>query len=101
MYLMKKAKKRRRGKRAVWIIILGIAMIFWAFLPPSPGKLPLFYDDSGNVIPDSITEKTYIDVDGTQIGMLITGKNRSNPILLFSWRRTWYSGISFGISVPF
>lgn len=83
MYLMKKAKKRRRGKRAVWIIILGIAMIFWAFLPPSPGKLPLFYDDSGNVIPDSITEKTYIDVDGTQIGMLITGKNRSNPILLF------------------
>lgn len=83
MYLMKKAKEKRRGKRAVWIIIIGIVIVIWAFLPPGLGKMPLFYDDSGNVIPDSITEKTYIDVNGTQIGMIITGKKKLKPVLLF------------------
>lgn len=82
MYLMKKIKEKKKGKKSGGCIILGIVMIVWAFLPPSPGKLPLFYDDSGNVISDSITEKIY-DVGVTQIGMLLTGKNRSNPVLLF------------------
>ncbi|MBC5708913.1 alpha/beta hydrolase [Hungatella sp. L12] len=76
-------KKIERRKKTVWIMILCAVVLFWTILPPSLGKIPLFYDDNGTVIPDSISEKIFIDVDGTEIGLLITGKNKSNPVLLF------------------
>ena len=78
MYSMKK----RRGKRIVWIIIVLVIMV-WMIFPPSLGKMPAFTDDSGHVIPDSISEKIFVDIEGTEIGLLITGKNKSNPVLLF------------------
>lgn len=68
----------------MWIVIIIFVIITaWVIFPPSLGKMPLFYDDNGNVIPDSISEKICIDIDGTEIGLLITGKNKSNPVLLF------------------
>lgn len=68
----------------MWIVIIIFVIITaWVLFPPSLGKMPLFYDDNGNVIPDSISEKICIDMDGTDIGLLITGKNKSNPVLLF------------------
>ena len=67
----------------MWIIIIFVFIMLWIVLPPSLGKMPLFYDDDGNVITNSISQKIYIDIDGTKIGLLITGKNKSNPVLLF------------------
>lgn len=78
------AMKKRGRKKAVSIIIITLViMIAWMIFPPSLGKMPLFYDDNGNVIPGSISEKIHIDIDGAEIGLLITGKNTSNPVLLF------------------
>lgn len=67
----------------IWIMIICIVIAVWAIFPPGRGKMPLFYDNNGKILPDSISEKTYIDVDGAKIGLLITGKSRSNPVLLF------------------
>ena len=80
-------KIRGGKKRKVWlilsIVVLCIAIGMFIIIPPSFGKLPLFYDDNGNVISDSISEKTFIDVEGTKLGMLIMGKDESKPVLLF------------------
>lgn len=81
MYSIKEVKKRRRN-RAVWFIIICVVIVACVIFPPSQGEMPLFYDDNGNAIPDSISEKTFINVDGTKIGLLITGKNKLNPVLL-------------------
>ena len=64
------AKKGGRTRR-LWIIIVILVMVGGIF-PPSQGKMPLFYDDNGNIIPESISEKIYIDIGGTEIGLLIT-----------------------------
>lgn len=78
------AMKKRGKKRALWIVIIICVIIMaWVIFPPSLGEMPLFYDDNGNVIPDSISEKLCINIDGSEIGLLITGKNKSNPVLLF------------------
>lgn len=67
----------------MWAIILLVIIVVWIILPPSQGKMPKFLDDNGEVIPESVSEKIYVSVDETEIGLLITGKNSSNPILLF------------------
>ena len=71
----------------MWLIIsiftLCIIITILIILPPSRGKMPLFYDDNGDVISGSISEKTLLDVDGTKLGMLIMGKDETKPILLF------------------
>ena len=46
----------------VWIIIIFITILIWNFLPPSPGKMPLFYNNNGSIIPDSLSEKIYINI---------------------------------------
>ncbi|MGB5823828.1 MAG: alpha/beta hydrolase [Proteocatella sp.] len=78
---------KKRGKYTVWIlisiIILCVIIAICNILPPSLGKMPLFYDYNGNVISGSLSEKTYIDVDGTELGILITGKDKTKPVLLF------------------
>ena len=67
----------------VWIIIIFITILIWNFLPPSPGKMPLFYNNNGSIIPDSLSEKIYININGAEIGLLITGRDKTNPVLLF------------------
>ena len=49
--------KKGRRKMTVWIIIIFITILIWNFLPPSPGKMPLFYNNNGSIIPDSLSEK--------------------------------------------
>jgi pimeloyl-ACP methyl ester carboxylesterase len=51
-------------------------------MPPSVGTVPQFTDADGNVLPGSIAEKTWVDVDGARIGMVIEGQDASNPVLL-------------------
>ena len=49
----------------------------------SPGKPKPFLDKSGKVIANSISEKIYVSINGVKQGMLIEGKNKNNPVILF------------------
>ena len=55
------------------IIPLILIIIIFAIIPPSTGKLP-----GGHVI----SEKTELDINGTNIGMIILSDNVDNPVLL-------------------
>lgn len=60
-------------------IVVGIGIL--ALL--SPGKIAPFVDDKGDLIENSIAEKDFVQINGTQMGMIIKGKNIDNPVLLF------------------
>ena len=49
----------------------------------SPGKPKPFLDKNGEVLKNSISEKVFVEINGTQQGMFIKGKNLDNPIILF------------------
>ena len=49
----------------------------------SPGKIEPYFDENGKIIPESISEKTFIDIGGVKQGMFIKSKNINNPILLY------------------
>lgn len=60
------------------IIILVLVLRFY-----SPGKPKQFLDHNGDVLPNSISEKIFIEVGGIKQGMFIKSKNRENPVLLY------------------
>lgn len=82
---MNEAKKGRKSTmwRIILVVLLCILIVACLILPPSLGKMPLFYDANGNVLSGSISEKTFIDQDGARLGMFITGKDETKPVLLF------------------
>lgn len=49
----------------------------------SPGKVTPFLDENGNVLENSISEKTFVNINGVKQGMFIRGENVDNPVLLF------------------
>ncbi len=66
------------------LIGIGIFMLFIiAFLfYVSPQKTPLFVDEAGKVLPNSIAEIIDLDINGVPQRLVIRGKNSANPILL-------------------
>ena len=40
-------------------------------------------DDTGKIVPHAISEKIFLDVNGTRQGMFLRGKDPSNPVLLY------------------
>lgn len=71
---------------ALLILLLIIAMIaglFLLVLINSPGKPKPFLDESGNTVPESISEKLYVELNGAKFGLFIKGKDKNNPVLLF------------------
>ena len=63
--------------------VLALLLIaIFLILPPAVGEIPKFTDEDGNILPDSIAEKTWIEIDGAKIGMIITGENVNKPVLL-------------------
>ena len=79
-------KLRRLVKVLLLIIgcIFGIVIIaFLIILIYSPGKLPPLKDEQGKVIPDSISEKVWLEVNGIRQGMFIRGENPENPVILY------------------
>ena len=60
----------------VTILLLLILIVF----PPSKGKIPQFYDENGEVIENSIAEKSYLEVEDGNLGMIIMAKDISNPV---------------------
>ena len=56
--------------------------IMAAFLN-SPGRLTPLKDTQGNIIPGSVSEKVWIDINGIKQGMFIRGEDIQNPVLLY------------------
>jgi pimeloyl-ACP methyl ester carboxylesterase len=59
------------------VVSLGI---LWAL---SPGQPRPYLDDHREVLPNSLSEKSSVDINGIKQGMFIKSKNIQNPVLLF------------------
>jgi len=49
----------------------------------SPGNPKQFLDKNGNKLKNSISEKVFLDINGSKQGMFIKSKNVDNPIILY------------------
>ena len=68
---------------AVWVPIGLLFIVFVALFALSPGKLRPFVDEKGKILPNSISEKIRVNINGIQQGMIIRGRDTANPVLLF------------------
>ncbi|MCI8409508.1 MAG: alpha/beta hydrolase [Lachnospiraceae bacterium] len=77
-------RKKRGYKMKIAFIVVVVVLFFliMIILPPSTGKIPQFYDNNGELLANSISEKCYLEVDDVQLGMIILAKDMSNPVLL-------------------
>lgn len=64
-------------------VLLLTALLIICLFVRSPGKIKPFTDEHGDVPPDSIAEKIYVEIGGIKQGMIIRGKDISNPVLLY------------------
>lgn len=76
-------KRKEKLKMIISIVLLCIVALVIIILPPSTGKTKPFLDDSGNVLEGSISEKCYLEVNDTKLGMFIMAKDKTKPVLLF------------------
>ncbi len=86
---MKKiAATRKRKVRYTMFMLLSIIFLciiacLAVLLTLSPGELTQFTDENGNRLENSIYEKVFVEVNNIEMGMIIKGKDVSNPLLLF------------------
>lgn len=77
----------RRGKSIM--IIMAVVILFFIIagfvflLILSPGKMKQLTDKNGEVLVNSLSEKTFAEINGAKMGMIIKSKDISNPVLLF------------------
>lgn len=64
----------------VGLLVIGLVVTLVIL---SPGKPKQFVDEKGNKLANSISEKLFLDINGSKQGMFIKGKNLDNPILLY------------------
>ncbi len=64
-------------------LVLGLLVLGAALQFMSPGKPKPFLDASRNPLPDSISEKVFVEVNGTRQGMFIKSVNAANAVLLY------------------
>jgi len=69
----------------VWVIVPVIVLIVGMMFvfPPGRRSPKPYCNESGALLPESISEKLKVDINGFQQGMFLKGKNTANPILLF------------------
>jgi pimeloyl-ACP methyl ester carboxylesterase len=68
----------------ILIVLLACILILVGVLAVlSPGKPKPFLDENGKLLADSISEKTFDNINGVKQGMFIKSKNKNNPVLLF------------------
>ena len=60
--------------------ILTIVAVMFAY---SPGKPTPFLDKNGIKLSNGISEKVFLNINGSKQGMFIKGKNLDNPVILF------------------
>ena len=54
-------------------------LLFWSW----PGKPGPFLDESGHPLPDSISEKLRLEINGVAQGAIVRARDRTRPVLLF------------------
>jgi pimeloyl-ACP methyl ester carboxylesterase len=72
-------------------IILGVTAVLLAcllglvgvLLRWSPGKPKPFVDEVGGLLPGSLSEKIFVNINGVKQGMFIKTKDATNPVLLY------------------
>ena len=67
---------------AITAALICIVVLVCIILPPSLGTTQPFLDNAGNVMEGSISEKAYVEINGTSLGMFIMAKDYNNPVLL-------------------
>ena len=65
------------------IIVLIVVILFSILFFYSSGKPKQFFDGNEKVLRNSISEKIFLEVNGTRLGMFIKGENADNPIILY------------------
>jgi pimeloyl-ACP methyl ester carboxylesterase len=60
-----------------------IGMLVGVLFLLSPGKPKPFVDESGKPLPESISEKAFVTINGVQQGMFIKSKDETHPVLLY------------------
>lgn len=77
----------RRGVRIMLtilaVLLASVFIIVGVLLVRSPGKPEPFLDEKGRPVAGSISEKTYVNINGMEQGMFIKGKDKTKPVLLF------------------
>lgn len=78
--------KCRRSKK-VWtvlgVIVVSLSIACMIVIPPSKGKAQPILDKEGNIVEGSISEKLFLDVNDTTLGMLLMARDETKPVLLF------------------
>jgi pimeloyl-ACP methyl ester carboxylesterase len=65
------------------VILVCVLILVGVLLAVSPGKPEPFLDESGKPLAGSISEKTFVNINGIEQGMFIKSKNAANPVLLY------------------
>ncbi len=78
---------RRKARPTMQIavsVLLAISLVLVGLLLAlSPGRVEPFVDQNGEPLPNSISEKSFVSVNGVKQGMFIRGRDVSNPVLLY------------------
>lgn len=64
-------------------LLASILMLVGVLLAYSPGKPRPFVNENGKPLSGSISEKTFVTINGVEQGMFIKGKDTGNPVLLY------------------
>ena len=64
-------------------ISAGVIILITGLWLVSPGKPKPFLDKDGNILKGSISEKCFVEINGQRMGMFISGKDSTKPVLLF------------------
>lgn len=65
------------------VLVICFVAICFILIPPSRGVINPILDEEGKEVKGSISEKTVIDVNGTQLGIILLGRDENKPVLLF------------------
>lgn len=74
---------RKIGMAIIVLIIIAMTLFIGIVMVTGQGKIQKFYGTDGKELPNSIAERTYVDINGRKNGMIIRGKSMDNPVLLF------------------
>ena len=77
------SRLRRKMFILLFIFIIFVSMFIMAAFLNRPGRLTPLKDTQGNIIPGSVSEKVWIDINGIKQGMFIRGEDIQNPVLLY------------------
>lgn len=65
------------------VILVILALLYRIFCFVSSGTIDQFTDEEGNILKNSIAEKTTVEINGAKNGFFIRGRSLDNPVILF------------------